>query len=537
MNSLLKLKKSGNAVILFLLLTGSSAFAQNVTSIKFLPGEYWWGGVVARGSQMPYVTPLEEYDLSRQNDNNQVVPLLLSSRGRYVWSDYPFKFSVAENEISIRSDYENISVSTAGKTLREAYLHACKKHFPPSGQLPDSLFFTKPQYNTWIELMYNQNQEDILAYAQGIIDSNLPAGILMIDDNWQKYYGNFQFKPEKFPSPKAMTDRLHEWGFKVMLWICPFVSVDSPEYRFLRSKGYLLKSKTGELAVINWWNGQSACYDFTNPEAADYFVAVLKDMQEQYGIDGFKFDAGDNNFYAGNDLLSHKKDTISVDHTLAWAKIGLSFPFNEYRACWKMGGEALVQRLGDKNYSWNAIQLLIPDMTAAGLLGYAYTCPDMIGGGQYSSFLNIDQDKFDQALIVRSAQVHTLMPMMQFSVAPWRILNAENLAIVRDMARLHEKMGAYIMECARESSKTGEPIVRHPEYSFPGEGFAGCKDQFMLGDKYMVTPALTKDSLRTVKLPKGRWKEERGKIYKGGQTVTIDVPLNRLPYFEFLSVK
>jgi alpha-glucosidase len=178
------------------------------------------------------------------------------------------------------------------------------------------------------------------------------------------------------------------------------------------------------------------------------------------------------------------------------------------------------------------VQLLIPDMIAAGLLGYAYTCPDMIGGGQYSAFLNIDQDKFDQALIIRSAQVHTLMPMMQFSVAPWRILNEENLAIVRNMAKLHEKMSAYIMECARESAKTGEPIVRHLEYSFPNEGFYDCKDQFMLGDKYLIAPIVTKDNIRTVRLPKGRWKDDLGKIHKGGRTISIDVPLSRLPYFE-----
>jgi alpha-glucosidase len=525
------------AQILAALCLCGNLYAQNVTEITPLPGEYWWGGVVAYGSRMPYVQPLKEFDLARQNENNQVVPLLLSNKGRYVWSDYPFLFSVSENGINIRSDHETIAVQTAGTTLREAYLDACRKHFPPTGQLPDTLFFTRPQYNTWIELMYNQNQEDILKYAQGIIDNGFPGGVLMIDDNWQKYYGNFEFKPDKFPQPKEMVDKLHGMGFKVMLWICPFVSADSPEYRLLRSKGYLLKSKNGNPAMIGWWNGQSACYDFTNPEATAYFVSVLKDMQETYRIDGFKFDAGDNNFYTGSDLVSYKKDATSVDHTLAWAKIGLEFPFNEYRAGWRMGGEALVQRLGDKNYSWNAVRLLIPDMIAAGLLGYAYTCPDMIGGGQYTSFLNIDQSKFDQALIVRSTQVHALMPMMQFSVAPWRILSEENLAIVRNMALLHEKMGAYIIACARESAKTGEPIVRHLEYAFPGEGFSDCKDQYMLGDKYMITPVVTKENVRSVKLPKGQWKDDTGKIHKGGKTIEIDVPLSRLPYFEQLKIR
>ena len=106
--------------------------------------------------------------------------------------------------------------------------------------------------------MYNQNQEDILNYAHNIIDNGFPKGILMIDDNWQRYYGNFEFKAEKFPDARAMTDELHRLGFKVMLWISPFVSADSPEFRDLAAKGFLLKNKNGTPAVVNWWNGYSA---------------------------------------------------------------------------------------------------------------------------------------------------------------------------------------------------------------------------------------------------------------------------------------
>ena len=93
-----------------------------------------------------------------------------------------------------------------------------REHFPPSGILPDSLFFTMPQYNTWIELMYNQNQKDVLAYAEDIVKNGFPPGIIMIDDNWQRHYGNFEFKPDRFPNPAYMVKRLHEMGFKVMLW-------------------------------------------------------------------------------------------------------------------------------------------------------------------------------------------------------------------------------------------------------------------------------------------------------------------------------
>ena len=75
-------------------------------------------------------------------------------------------------------------------------------------------------------------------------------------------------------------------------------------------------------------------------------------MQEKYGADGFKFDAGDIGHYNDPELEFYDKSATSVDMCRYWAKIGLDFPFNEYRAGWKMGGEALVQRLGDKDYSW-----------------------------------------------------------------------------------------------------------------------------------------------------------------------------------------
>ena len=108
-------------------------------------------------------------------------------------------------------------------------------------------------------------------------------------------------------------------------------------------------------------------------------------------------------------------------HAELFAKIGLAYPLNEYRATWKMGGQPLAQRLRDKGHTWDDLQLLIPNLLLQGIMGYPFTCPDMIGGGEMGSFINLKD--INQDLIVRSAQVHALMPMMQFSVAPWRILD------------------------------------------------------------------------------------------------------------------
>lgn len=521
-------------IIAFITLCSSLwANAQQPTEITLLPNEQWWGGFTGVGKEMPYQPSARVYNLRTENFNNQSVPYLLSNKGRYIAADTPFAYQFQEGKIVITPSRGTVSCqSSKGNDLKSAYQAVSKQYFPPSEVIPPEVFFTKPQYNTWIELIYNQNQKDVLAYAQAIIDNGMPTGVIMIDDNWQKDYGVWQFRPDKFPSPKEMINQLHQMGFKVMVWVCPFVSPDSQEYRFLRDKGYLIKKKGSHTpAILDWWNGLSACYDLSNPDAFAYFVNMLKDLQKEYGIDGFKFDAGDPERYLEEAIEVFDQKSYDTEQTYLWGKLGLAFPYNEFRACWKLGGQPLVQRLGDKSYSWNGVARLIPDMIAAGLNGYAYACPDMIGGGEYGSFLNVDPTKFNQKLIVRSCQIHAMMPMMQFSVAPWRILSKENLDICIKYAKWHEQLGSYIIEQAKQSAKTGEPIVRSMEYAFPNQGFADCKDQYMLGDKYLVAPVITESDTRTVKLPKGTWRDDQGKKYKGGKTYTLQVPLDRLPYF------
>ena len=61
----------------------------------------------------------------------------------------------------------------------------------------------------------------------------------MIDDNWQEDYGTWEFSPRRFTDPKGMIDQLHAMGFKVMMWMCPFVSADSADFK-LAEDGLLI---------------------------------------------------------------------------------------------------------------------------------------------------------------------------------------------------------------------------------------------------------------------------------------------------------
>jgi alpha-glucosidase (family GH31 glycosyl hydrolase) len=256
----------------------------------------------------------------------------------------------------------------------------------------------------------------------------------------------------------------------------------------------------------------------------------LQSMVTNYGLDGFKFDAGDIEYYPSNAISF--KPAIPNEQSELWGSIGLSYPLNEYRAMWKRGGQPLAERLRDKKHNWNDLQKLIPNITASGLLGYQFTCPDMIGGGEYGSFIGLSH--IDQDLVVRSAQCSALMPMMQFSVAPWRILDASHLQAVKKAVALRQKCTPYLMQTVKQSVVTGEPIVRNMEYEFPGQGLDTVKDQFMLGKMLMVAPVVEKGDRRKIIFPKGKWQSEEGKIYKGPSIQYVNVGLDELPVFKKL---
>lgn len=318
-----------------------------------------------------------------------------------------------------------------------------------------------------------------------------------------------------------------------MLWVVPFVSADTRVFRQLKNEKVFMfadKEKT-KPAIVSWWNGYSALLDMSNPDAVNWYRGQLKNLVEKYGVDGFKFDAGDPEQFIGTYSLN---DISPNEQCERHARLGLDFPLNELHASWKLGGQPIAQRLRDKAHSWKDVQTLIPHMVALGLIGHPFGCPDMIGGGDYVSFS--DSAQMDEELVVRSAEVSALMPMMQFSVAPWRILSKENLAICKDMALLHAKLGKEILVLAKQSAQSGEPIVRQMEYVFPGKGYESIKDQFMLGDDILVAPVVEKGVReKVVYFPAGKWQGDDGSIVEGPVKKTIAVPLTRLPWYRKVS--
>lgn len=474
--------------------------------IPIIENEYWYGGFVFGAESMP-AGKGQIFDLRTNGTPNQAAPLLLSSMGRHIWAEKGFLAEIGNEGIKVEG---NAVLVDGCLDLRGAYLDAMKRYYPFNEIKLDKAFFETPVYNTWIELTFHQNEQDILDYASQIIMNNMPPGILMIDDIWSDYYGKWTFNKERFPDAKEMLKKLHRMGFKVMLWVCPYITPDTVTYREALERGFLIMENQEEPLILKWWNGYSAALDLSNPQAAVWLDEQLEALRA-IGVDGFKFDAGDSMYYQENQLTMGNASPDEMSRL--WCLYGEKYGLNEYRAGWRTGGLSLMQRLCDKPHSWGnqGIRALIPDILAQGILGMPFGSPDMIGGGEYLNFQE-NSESLDEELFVRHSEIACMMPVMQFSAAPWRVLHKENFEKIMKSIQIRNENLPYLLSCIEDAMRSGEPAIRYMEYEFPHQGMEKVTDQFMLGSKLLIAPVYEKGKCgREVVVPRGIWEQE-GKV-------------------------
>ena len=195
---------------------------------------------------------------------------------------------------------------------------------------PPEDYFRQQIFTTWVEYKTEVSQLKVLEFAHAIREAKIPAGFIEIDDKWESHYGDTQFDATKFPNPRAMVDALHGMGFKVTLWLHPFVNLDSNTYAQLRHSGNLVGDRSGDAGLIQWWQGIGAVWDFSNPVAAAAYRARLAELQSRYGFDGFKFDGGDVNLVP-RDLKTHADITAAQYADVYNRETTAHFSYNEAR--------------------------------------------------------------------------------------------------------------------------------------------------------------------------------------------------------------
>jgi alpha-glucosidase (family GH31 glycosyl hydrolase) len=243
-----------------------------------------------------------------------------------------------------------------GLNARDVHMKAIEKFLgKPSGH-PAEKMVSEPIWSTWARYLRDVDDTVVRKFAQEIIDNNF-KGQFELDDDWEVCYGALTFRPSKFPQIKDLTDHLHSLGFRVTLWVHPFINKGCTQwYNEAKSKNYLVADRNGNTDT-QWWNSEqsdAAYIDFTNPEADEWYSSRLRDLQKSAGIDSFKFDAGETSWTVPDPLYANalSKDypsKITIDYVRTVSKFG---ELVEVRSGQNTQDLPIFVRMIDKDTEW-----------------------------------------------------------------------------------------------------------------------------------------------------------------------------------------
>lgn len=393
---------------------------------------------------------------------------------------------------------------------------------------------------------------ELEADAAMLFKLNIPGRVMILDRPHFTAAMDFQFNPVQFSNIQKMLDELHRQGFRILLWVVPFVEGTTRLGREGLASGYFLKFKDGRAYSANDGRRRkkpSARYDiyfvdFSNPEAVRWWQRYLVRMLN-LGFDGFKLDRSDEVVPKIDEVIFHNGKTAKEMYNQYATLYVKTF----YDACQQARGHDFViysrpgysgsQQYaaffsGDTNPTWAHFRKNLVTILRAALSGFpmwghevgGYRCKDRFG------YLPTKE------CFIRWTQFGAFSPIMDrgglYFEEPWDY-DTETVDIYRYYAKLHSELVPYILDCAHQANQTGLPIVRPLVLLYPHDPNVFHLDtQYLFGDAFLVAPIYdSTTSERDLYLPPGQWMNywNEKEIHQGPQTITVNPPLEQLPLF------
>ncbi len=355
----------------------------------------------------------------------------------------------------------------------------------------------------------------------------------------------FQWNRSKIPAPQRMIDRFHAAGMRVTANIKPALLTTHPRFGEVNGFGGFIPSSRGDgPALGEFWGGQGAHLDFTNPATYAWWQARVQESLLSLGIDATW---NDNNEYPvwDDDALCHgfgdpmPLALIRPLHALLMTRASCEAQQaarpdqRPYVLC--RAGCVGVQRYaatwtGDNSTSWETLRYNIPMGLGMGLSGFANTGHD-VGG--------FAGPRPDPELFVRWVQNGVFHP--RFTIHSWNAdgsvtepwMYPQVTPLVRVAVQFRYRLIPYLYTLLVEAAEQGAPLIRPLLYHFARDPRTHeASFDFMLGPNLLVASVLEPGArTRAVYLPAGAdWCDfHTGDWYAGGQEVTVEAPLDRVP--------
>lgn len=140
-----------------------------------------------------------------------------------------------------------------GLNARDAHMQAVARFLGKPSGYPDEKMVREPIWSTWARYKRHVNESVVIKFSEEILANGF-NGQFELDDDWEECYGALTFNKTKFPNILGLTNTLHSKGFRVTLWIHPFINKACEKYyNDAKSKGRFVADHKGNVDT-QWWN-------------------------------------------------------------------------------------------------------------------------------------------------------------------------------------------------------------------------------------------------------------------------------------------
>lgn len=507
--------------------------------------------------------PVDSYDwgvwflMGRLHSTHTPMPMYVSSRGYGMILDTPYRsiFAMCSEE----GEHQAVRIETwepemrlhlfdgptTANVMERMTSHVGRPKLPPA-------FAFAP----WLDAIYGS--ANVRRVAQKLRTEGVPSSVIWSED-WRGANDeglgyvleeDWEVDRDLYPDFEQVADDLHDLGFKFLIYNNTFLDSRVPAFDEAVAGGHTIKDANGDPYMFTGVKFEpTTLLDLSNPAAVAWAKSKYRAGLE-LGADGYMADfcewlPTDAVLASGEDALA-RHNLYPVDYARLnrelfdemHAEDGVERLFF-MRAAY-MGSQPLVSVVwaGDQQTDFtedDGIASVIPMGIGLGMTGFPFFGHDIAG------YMSQGTDTVTKELWFRWVTFGALSPVMRTHHGRSARQNwhwesdAESTAHMKRWTTIHMRLFPYLYGMAKEAVDTGLPMFRPLALRYPSYAPAWTsKSQFMLGDRIIVAPVVTKGATsRKVALPEGSYYPLLGgariDVAAGGAEVDIDAPLSEIP--------
>ncbi len=413
-----------------------------------------------------------------------------------------------------------------------------------------------------------KTQNEILQTVGEFRKRNIPIDNIVLDWNYweQDKWGSQQFDTTRFPDAKGMIDDLHNKyhaHFMISVWPKFYEGIES--YKYFDANGWLYKRNIVDKQRD--WIGKgyvSTFYDAYNAKARTAFWNLMNENLFTKGVDAWWMDASEPDIFS-NSNPAHRKLLMTPTAIGSSTQYFNAFPLQNAKGIYEgQRGTSPNQRVftltrsayaGIQRYSaatwsgdiaarWEDFRNQIPAGINFCLSGAPYWTTDIGGfaverkyerakGKDLDDWRELSTRWYQYGSFCPLFRVHGQLPYREiFNIAPEGSVAYESMLYYD---KLRYRLMPYIYSLAGKTYHENYTIMRGLAMDFgKDDSVKNIANQFMFGPAILVNPVTDLGATqRKLYLPAttGWYDFYTGNYCKGGQHITADAPLSKIPLF------